>query len=147
MRFLPSEFFKDKRKSFYIKKFIKKYYHPSIKKFYYSINMQNLRQNNMQNEIEQIKKEIDLLQDRLKKNKNSQNQFQNRLIHIGRIRVKRGQRTDLSQTKKIQNIVKNIFQNKIKQIKKNTNLLQNTLAHVKKRKRLFEKGLKKIAKM
>ena len=30
--------------------------------------MQNLRQNNMQNEIEQIKKEIDLLQDRLKKN-------------------------------------------------------------------------------
>ena len=31
-----------------------------------------------QNEIEQIKKEIDLLQDRLKKNKKSQNQFQNR---------------------------------------------------------------------
>ena len=30
-----------------------------------------------QNEIEQIKKEIDLLQDRLKKNKKSQNQFQN----------------------------------------------------------------------
>ena len=66
---------------------------------------------------------------------------------IGRIRVKKGQRTNLSQTKKIQNIVKNIFQNKIKQIKKNANLLQNTLAHVKKRKRLFEKGLKKIAKM
>ena len=42
--------------------------------------------------------------------------------------------------------MKNIFQNKIKQIKKNANLLQNTLAHVKK-KRLFEKGLKKIAKM
>ena len=42
---------------------------------------------------------------------------------------------DLSQTKKIQNIVRNIFQNKIKQIKKkkkNTNLLQNTLEHVKK---------------
>ena len=109
--------------------------------------MPNLQQNNMQNEIEQIKKEIDLLQDRLKKNKNSQNQFQNRLIHIGRIRVKRGQRTDLSQTKKIQNIVKNIFQNKIEQIKKNTNLLQNILPHVKKTKRLFEKGLKKIAKM
>ena len=30
-----------------------------------------------QNEIEQIKIEIDLLQDRLKKNKKSQNQFQN----------------------------------------------------------------------
>ena len=47
----------------------------------------------------------------------------------------------------MQNIVRNIFQNKIKQIKKNASLLQNTLAHVKKRKRLFEKGLKKIAKM
>ena len=39
---------------------------------------------------------------------------------------------DLSQTKKLQNIVRNIFQNKIKQIKKNANLLQNTLEHVKK---------------
>ena len=38
---------------------------------------------------------------------------------------------DLSQTKKLQNIVRNIFQNKIKQIKKNANLLQNTLEHVK----------------
>ena len=43
--------------------------------------------------------------------------------------------------------MKNILQNKIEQIKKNTNLLQNILAQVKKRKRLFEKGLKKIAKM
>ena len=132
MRFLPSEFFKDKRKSFYIKKFIKKYYHPSIKKFCYSINMQNLRQNNMQNEIEQIKKEIGLLQDRLKKNEKSQNQFENGLMHIGRIRVKKGQRADLSKTKKIQNIVNNILQNKLEQIKKNTNLLKNILAQVKK---------------
>ena len=68
-------------------------------------------------------------------------------MQIGRIQVKKGQRKNLSQTKKIQNIVKNIFQNKIKQIKKNANLQQNTLAHVKKRKRLFEKGVKKIAKM
>ena len=43
--------------------------------------------------------------------------------------------------------MKNLFQNKIKQIKKNANILQNALAHIKKRKRLFEKGLKKIAKM
>ena len=42
---------------------------------------------------------------------------------------------------KIQNIVKTIFQNKIKQIKKNANLLQNTLAHVKK-----ERDYLKIAK-
>ena len=110
----------------------------------YSINMSNTQQNN---EVEHINKEINLLQDRLKKNEKSQNQFQNGLMQIGRIRAKKGQRTNLSQTKKIQNIVKNIFQNKIEQIKKNTNLLQNILAHVKERKRLFDKGLKKIAKM
>ena len=34
--------------------------------------MSNLQQNNIQNEIEQIKKQIDLLQDRLKKNEKSQ---------------------------------------------------------------------------
>ena len=60
-------------------------------------------------------------------------------MQIRRIRVKKGQRTNFSQTKKIQNIVKNIFENKIKEIKKNANLLQNTLAHVKKRKIIFEK--------
>ena len=109
--------------------------------------MPNLQQNNIQSENEEIHKEITLLQDRLKKNEKSQNQFQNGLMQFGRMRVKKGQRTNLSQTKTIQNIVKNIFQNKIEQIKKNTNLLQNILAHVKKRKRLFEKGLKKIAKM
>ena len=43
--------------------------------------MPNLQQNNIQNEIEQIKKEIDLFQDRLKKNDKSQNQFQNGLMH------------------------------------------------------------------
>ena len=68
-------------------------------------------------------------------------------MHIKRILVKKGQRLDFFQTKKIQNILKNIFQNKIQQIKKNTNLLQNILVQVKKRKILFEKGLKKIAKM
>ena len=83
----------------------------------------------------------------LRKTKKSQNQFKIGLMHIERIRVKKGQRTDLSQTKKIQNIVKNILQNKIQQIKRNTNLLQNILVQVKKRKILFEKGLKKIAKM
>ena len=99
------------------------------------------------NETKHINKEISLLQNRLKINGKSLNQFQNGLMQIGRIRVKQGQRTNLFQTKKIQNIVKNIFQNKIKHIEKKANLLRNTLAHVKKRKRLFEKGLKKIAKM
>ena len=81
--------------------------------------MSNPQQNNIQNENEQIKIEINLLQDRKKKNEKSQ---------IKRIRVKKGQSLEFSQTKKIQNIVKNIFQNKIEQIKKNTNLLQNILA-------------------
>ena len=76
------------------------------------------------NEIEHINKEISLLQDRLKINEKSLNQFQNGLLQIGRLRVKQGQRTNLSKTKKIQNILKNIL--KI---------------------RLFETGLKKIAKM
>ena len=47
---------------------------------------------------------------------------------------------DLSQTKKLQNIVRNIFQNKIKQIKKNANLLQNTLEHVKKERDYLKRG-------
>ena len=106
--------------------------------------MPNTQQNN---KIEHINEEINSLQDRLKKNEKSHNQFQNGLLQIKRIRVKKARETNLSQTKKIQNIVKNIFQNKIEQTKKNTNLLQNILVHVSKRKRLFKKGLKKIAKM
>ena len=109
--------------------------------------MPNTQQNNIQNEIEKISKEINLLQDRLKENEKSLNQFQNGLMHIRRTRVKKGQSTNLSQTKGIQNIIKDILQNKIKQIEKNTNLLQNILTQVRKRKRLFEKGLKKIATM
>ena len=84
--------------------------------------MPNKEQNNIQNKIEQINKEINLLQDRLKKNEKSLNHFQKGLIHIRRIRVKKGQRANLSQNKEIQNIVKNIFPNKIKQINNNTNL-------------------------
>ena len=52
--------------------------------------MPNTQENNMQNEIEQVNKEINLLQDRLKKNEKSLNQFQNGLMQIGRIRVKKG---------------------------------------------------------
>ena len=47
--------------------------------------MPDTQQNNIRDEIEQIKKEIDLLQDRLKKNEKSQNQFQNGLKQIRRI--------------------------------------------------------------
>ena len=41
--------------------------------------MPNTQENNIQNEIEPINKEMNLLQDRLKKNEKSQNQFQNGL--------------------------------------------------------------------
>ena len=77
--------------------------------------MSNINQNN---EIEYINKEISLLQDRLKINEKSLNQFQNGLMRMGRIRVKQGQRTNLSKTKKIQNILKDIFKTKIKHMKK-----------------------------
>ena len=46
--------------------------------------MSNLQQNN---EIEHINKEINFLQDLLKKNEKSQNQFQNGLTQVRRIRV------------------------------------------------------------
>ena len=96
--------------------------------------MPNKQQNN---EIKHINKAINSLQDLLKENEKSQNQFQNGLMQIGRIQVKKGQRINISQTKKMQNIVKNIFQSKIKQIKKNANILQNTLAHIKKKKEII----------
>ena len=92
--------------------------------------MPNINQNN---EIESINKEISLLQDRLKINEKSLNQFQNGLTWIGRLQVKQGQRTNLSQTKKIQKILKDIFKNKIKHIKKKDDLLKNAK---KKKKRM-----------
>ena len=61
------------------------------------------------NEIEHINKEINLLQDLLKKNEKNQNQFQNGLMQIRRIRVKKGQDKSFSNKK---NIINNIFQNK-----------------------------------
>ena len=57
---------------------------------------------------ENINKEISLVQDRLKITKKSLNQFQNGLASIGRMRVKQGQSTNLSQTKKIRKIYSKI---------------------------------------
>ena len=45
-----------------------------------------------------------------------------------------------SQTKNIQNIVKNTLQNKIKEIKKKTNLLQNILAQVQRERNHLKEG-------
>ena len=77
--------------------------------------MSNINQNN---EVESINKEISLLQDRLKINEKSLNQFKNGLRRIGRLRLKQGQKTNLSKTKKMQEVLKDIFKNKIKYIKK-----------------------------
>ena len=77
--------------------------------------MLNINQNN---EVENINKEISLLQDRLKINEKSLNQFQNGLTQIGRIWIKQGQRKNLSLTKNIQKILKDIFKSKTKFIKK-----------------------------
>ena len=73
---------------------------------------------NQNNEIENINKKISLLEDRLKINKESKNQFKNVLMRIKRKRLKQGQRTNLSETKKVQKIFKDIFKNKIKNIEK-----------------------------
>ena len=85
-----------------------------------------------QNEIEHINKEISLLQDKLKINEKSLNQFQNGLMRVGRIRVKQGQRTNFSQTKKIQKMLKDILKNKIKHIEKKADLLKSAVVNVKK---------------
>ena len=74
----------------------------------HSINTPNISQNN---EIENINKEICLLQDRLEINKKSLNQFKNGLMQIRRIQVKQGQGKNLSKTEKIQKIMKDIFKN------------------------------------
>ena len=89
--------------------------------------MSNVNQNN---EIEHINKEISLLQDRLKINEKSLNQFQNVLMRIKRLRLKQDQSKKISETKKIQNILKDILKNKIKNIKKKDNLLKNALVNV-----------------
>ena len=47
----------------------------------------------------------------------------------------------------MQEPLRNIFGSKIKQFKKKDGLLKNALVNVQKRKKLFKKGLKKIAKM
>ena len=66
--------------------------------FVQCINMSNINQNN---EIESINKEISLLQDRLKINEKGLNQFKNGLRRIERFRLKQGQKTNLSKTKKM----------------------------------------------
>ena len=96
--------------------------------------MSNISQNN---EIEDINKEISLLQDRLKINENRLDHFKDRLMQIKRIQ---GQRTNHSKAEKTYlKIWKDIFKNKIKQIKKKVDLLKNVLVNVKKERNCLKK--------
>ena len=62
-----------------------------------SIKTLNTSENNG---IENISKEISLLQDRLEINKKSLNQFKNGLRRVRRLRLKQRQKTNFSETKK-----------------------------------------------
>ena len=70
------------------------------------------------NRIENINKEISLLQDRVEIKEKSLYQFKNGLRRIGRLQLKQGQKTNLSKTKKMQEALRNIFGSKIKHFKK-----------------------------
>ena len=66
--------------------------------------MPNINQNN---EIENINKEISLLQDRLKINEKSLNQFQNALTRIGNItKAKKKSFSNQKDTKNIERYIK-----------------------------------------
>ena len=99
--------------------------------------MPNINQNN---EIESINKEISLLQDRLKINEKSLNQFKNGLRRIGRLRLKQGQKTNLSKTKKMQEALRNIFGSKIKHFKKKMMYLKMHLKIHKKERNYSKKA-------
>ena len=92
--------------------------------------MSNISQNNG---IESINKEVSLLQDRLKINEKSLNQFQKGLRQIGRLRLKQGQKINLPKTKKMQDALRDIFGSKVKHFKKRMIYLKNALLNVQKK--------------
>ena len=79
------------------------------------------------------------MQDRLETNEKSLNQFKNRLRRIGRLRLKQGQKTNLSKTKKMQEALKDIFKNKIKLIKKKVWYTKKCTCKCKKKKDYLKK--------
>ena len=90
------------------------------------------------------------MQDKLKKNKKKRlNQFQNGLKHVKnrQNRPKRIAKThNFFQSKKIQNILRNILQNKMEQIKKEINLLHDKLEQFKIKTEFIGKKTKSVAK-
>ena len=83
--------------------------------------MPNINQNN---NIRSINKEISLLQDSLNINENRLNEFKNGLRRIGRLRLKQEQKTNIFKTKKIQEAFRDIFNTKIKTVKKKNDRLK-----------------------
>ena len=79
------------------------------------------------------------MQDRLEINEKSLNQFKNGLRRIGRLRLKQGQKTNLSKTKKMQEALKDIFKNKIKLIKKKVWYTKKCTCKCKKKKDYLKK--------
>ena len=61
------------------------------------------------------------------------------LTRIGRLRLKQGQRKNISKTKEVQKILKDIFKNKIKNIEKKDDLLKNAFVNVKKERDYLKK--------
>ena len=83
--------------------------------------MPNVNQNN---NIRSINKEISLLQDSLNINENRLNEFKNGLRRIGRLQLKQAQKTNIFKTKKIQEAFRDIFNSKIKTVKKKNDRLK-----------------------
>ena len=77
------------------------------------------------------------MQDRLEINEKNLDQFKNGLRRIERLRLKQGQKTNLSKSKKMQEALKDIFKNKIKLIKKESDMLKNALLNVKKKREII----------
>ena len=61
------------------------------KKIWCSINMSDPKQNEIKNEIKQIKRELTLLQDNLKRSKKPQNLLQNAQKQIAKMQTKKRQ--------------------------------------------------------
>ena len=83
--------------------------------------MPNINQNN---NIRSINKEISLLQDSLNINENRLNEFKNGLRRIGRLQLNQEQKTNIFKTKKIQEAFRDIFNTKIKTVKKKNDRLK-----------------------
>ena len=89
--------------------------------------MSNPQQNEIQNEIEQIKREIDLLRDKLKQTKNRLNLFQNGLKQIEKIQTKKKTEWTKANRKNAESFAnqkrQNLLQNRSKGITKMQNIL------------------------